>query len=180
MDSEPQSGTRLPSTILKGDDMRNKFLVVVVGAVISIVVVAAGQLQPLNVKTGRWQMTKAITWSDVPPQMAGMMKAAPRTITYNSCVTTKDLNSNPWANGSGDNCTWTVLTSTSTDMELRGTGCDFGRNSGMTAEVQGTIHILDSESGTGSMTVTLTGNGQTMHGHASYTGKWVGASCSVQ
>jgi hypothetical protein len=159
--------------------MRNKFLAAVVGTVIPIVVVAAGPLQPLDVKTGLWQMTKTVTWTDLPPQMAAMMRA-PQTTSYNSCVTAKDLNSNPWANGSGDNCTWTVLTSTSTDMEVRGTGCEFGRNSRMTAEVQGTIHILNSESGTGSMTVTLSGNGQTMHGQASYTGKWVSASCPIR
>ncbi len=65
-------------------------------------------------------------------------------------------------------------------MELKGSGCEFGRNSGMTAEIHGQIHILDSENGTGSMIVTLAGNGQTMHGVATYTGKWVGASCPTQ
>jgi hypothetical protein len=62
-------------------------------------------------------------------------------------------------------------------MEVQGVGCDFGKNSGMTAEVHGKIHLLDAENGTGSMTVTLTGNGQIMHGVAMYTGKWSSASC---
>jgi hypothetical protein len=52
-----------------------------------------------------------------------------------------------------------------------------GKNMGMTAEAHGTIHVLDSENGTGSFAIVLTGNGQTMNGHASYTGKWVAASC---
>ena len=156
--------------------MRNKLLVVLVCSAASVVFAAAAKFQPLNVKTGVWHMTEIVKWTDLPPQMAAMMKAAPQTITYNSCVTTSSLSTNPWANGSRDNCTWTVLNSTSTDMEVQGTGCDFG-NSGMTAEVHGQIHILDSENGTGSMTVTLTGNGQTMHGLASYTGKWISASC---
>jgi Protein of unknown function (DUF3617) len=156
--------------------MRNKLMVVALCSAASLVFAAAGQLQPLNVKTGLWKLTKAITWTDLPPQMAAMMKAAPQT-TYSSCVTTKDLNTNPWANGSGDNCTWTVLNSTSTDMELQGTGCSFGKNSGMTADVHGQIHIQDSENGTGSMALTLNGNGQTMHGVATYSGKWISASC---
>jgi Protein of unknown function (DUF3617) len=157
--------------------MRNKLMLVALGTVASVVLAATAQLQPLNVKTGLWHMTKAIKWTDLPPQMAAMMKAAPQTSSYDSCVTTKDLNTNPFANGSGDNCTWTVLSSTSTDMELRGNGCDFGKGSGMAAEVHGQIHVLDPENGTGSMTVTLTGDGQTMHGVAMYTGKWISASC---
>ncbi len=157
--------------------MRNRLLVVAICSATCVVVAVAGQLQSLNVKTGLWHMTKAIKWTDLPPQMMAMMKAAPQITTYNSCVTTKDLNTNPWGNGSGDDCTWTVLNSTGTDMEVRATGCDFGKDSGMTAEVHGQIHVLDSENGTGSMAITLTGNGQTMHGLASYTGKWVSASC---
>src|SRR6202166_4029593 len=108
------------------NDMRKRLLVVVICSAASVVPAAAGQFQPLTVKTGLWHMTKAIKWTDLPPQMAAMMKAAPQTTSYDSCVTTKDLNSNPFANGSGDGCTWTVLSSTSTDMELRANGCDFG------------------------------------------------------
>jgi len=155
--------------------MRKSLLVVAICSAASVVFAAA--FQPLNVNTGLWHMTKAITWTDLPPQMAAMMKSAPRTTTYNSCVTAESLKTNPWANGSGDSCTWTVLNSTSTDMEVRGAGCNFGKDSGMTAEIHGQIHVSDPEDGTGSMTVTLTGNGQTMHGVASYQGKWVAASC---
>ncbi len=134
----------------------------------------------MNVKTGLWELTKAVTWTDVPPQMAPMMRATPPTMTYKSCVTTQDLNSKPWADGSGDKCTWTVLTSTGSDMEVKGSGCEFGGNSGMFAEVHGRIHVLDSENGVGSMALTLTANGQTMHGLAKYTGKWLGASCPAR
>src|SRR6202167_6347186 len=149
--------------------MRNKLMVVALGTAAAVVVAATGQLQPLNVKTGLWHMTKAIKWTDLPPQMAALMKAAPQTSSYDACVTTKDLTTNPFANGSGDDCTWTVLSSTSSDMELRGTGCQFGNSAGMAAEVHGQIHVLDPENGTGSMSVTLSGNGQTMHGVATYT-----------
>ena len=157
--------------------MRNKLIVVALCTAASVVLAATAQLQPLNVKTGLWHMTKAIKWTELPPQMAAMMKAAPQTSRYDACVTTKDLNSNPFANGSGDDCTWTVLSSSSTDMELQGTGCDYGSSYGMTAQVHGQIHVVDPEDGTGSMSVTLTGNGQTMHGLATYTGKWFSATC---
>ena len=78
--------------------MRNTLLVVLVCSAASTIFAAAGQFQPLNVKTGLWHMTKAVTWTDLPPQMAAMMKATPQTTTYNSCVTTSSLSTNPWAN----------------------------------------------------------------------------------
>jgi hypothetical protein len=160
--------------------MRTRLLAIAIGSAGFVAFAAAQQFQPLNVKTGLWQMTKKIAWTGLPPQMAGMMKKAPQTTQYNSCVTKEGLRSNPWANGSGDNCTWTVVSSTSTDMEVTGTGCQLGANNGMTAQVHGQIHIVDSTDGTGSMTVTLTGNGQTATGQASYTGKWISASCPAQ
>jgi Protein of unknown function (DUF3617) len=160
--------------------MRKSLTIVLIGSAASIVLAATAQMQPLNAKTGLWRMTKTIKWTDLPPQMAAMMKGAPPTTAYNSCVTTPDLNSNPWSKGSGDNCTWTVINSTATDMELQGSGCSFGNNAESTGDVHGQIHLSDSENGTGSMTVTVTVNGQTMHGVASYTGKWVGTSCPAK
>ncbi|MBZ5722709.1 MAG: DUF3617 domain-containing protein [Acidobacteriia bacterium] len=142
----------------------------------SLAYTATGNVQPLNVKTGLWQMSETVTWTGLPPQLASAMKNG-QTIKYKSCVKAKDLNTNPWADGSEEKCVWTVLNSTGTDMEVRGTSCNLGKDFGMTAEVHGKIHVLDSENGTGSFAVTLTGNGQTMNGHALYTGKWVGASC---
>jgi hypothetical protein len=136
----------------------------------------ADTVRPLNVKTGLWQMTQTVTWTGLPPQYAAMMKNGQST-KYKSCVKAKDLTTNPWSEGSGEKCKWTVSKSTGTDMEVRGTSCDFGDLPGMTAEIQGTIHAVDPENGTGTFTINLTGNGQTMHGHASYVGKWIGASC---
>ncbi len=156
--------------------MRKAIAAVVACLAATLAYSAAGNVQPLNVKTGLWQMTETITWTGLPPQYASMMRNG-QTIKYKSCVKAKDLNSNPWAEGSGEKCAWTVLNSTGTDMEIRGTSCDMGKNNGMMTEAHGKIHVQDSENGTGSVEVTMTGNGQTMNGHASYTGKWIAASC---
>jgi hypothetical protein len=137
---------------------------------------AAGDVHPLNAKTGIWQMTEVVTWTGLPPQYAAAMKSG-QPIKYKSCVKEQDLNGNPWANGSGEKCTWTVLKSTGTDMEVQGKSCDMGKDFGMTADVHGTIHVSDPENGNGSFSIVLTGNGQTMNGHASYTGKWASATC---
>jgi hypothetical protein len=158
--------------------MRGRLLVIAIGCAAFVGFATAQQqqqLQPLNVKTGLWLITKAVTWTNLPPQMAYMMRA-PQQMTYNSCVTAQNLTSNPWAEGSGDRCVWTVLNSTGTDMEVQATGCSLGN--GMTAQVHGHIHILDSQDGTGSMTLAVNaGSGQTFNGQATYTGKWVNSTC---
>jgi hypothetical protein len=144
-----------------------------------IAVALAASLHPLNVKTGLWQMSETITWTGLPPQLAAAMSNG-KVRNYQSCVKKEDLSTNPWAGGSRESCTWTVVSSTGTDMEVQGTSCDMGSESGMMAQVHGKIHVLDSEDGTGSFDIMMTGNGQTMNGHVSYVGKWVGSSCPAQ
>ncbi|MDE2050217.1 MAG: DUF3617 family protein [Gammaproteobacteria bacterium] len=156
-----------------------KRIVALILAGTAIAVAVAAGLHPLNVKTGLWQMSETTTWTGLPPQLSAQMANA-RTHSYQTCVKTKDLSTNPWAEGSRETCKWTVLTSTDTDMEVRGTSCDMGSEFGMTAEVHGRIHVLDPQDGTGSFDITMTGNGQTVTGHAAYTGKWVGSVCSAE
>jgi hypothetical protein len=141
-----------------------------------IAVALAASLQSLNAKTGWWQITETINWTGLPPG-APMAMANGKTISYHSCVKPEDLSTNPWAHGSHESCTWTVVSSNGTDMDVRGNSCEMGKDMGMTADVHGKIHIVDPENGTGSFDITVTGNGQTIQGHASYVGKWVGASC---
>lgn len=136
----------------------------------------AASLHPLNARTGLWQIEETVTWSGVPSQMSGAMPGG-KAHKYQTCVQSKDLSTNPWAEGSSASCTWTVLNSTGTDMEVQGSSCEMGKEFGMTADVHGKIHVPDPESGTGSFDFTLTGNGPTIRGHASYTGKWIGSSC---
>lgn len=138
---------------------------------------ASRDLQPLKVKTGLWQMTQKITWTGIPPQYAAALtNGVP--VHYTSCVKQTDLLKNPWANGSGQRCSWTVLNSNGTDMEVQGTcGRDANR---MSMQMHGKIHAVDSENGTGSVDVTLTGNGMNAKGHADYTGKWMNGTCSSE
>ena len=158
--------------------MRKAISVAVIALGVLMVLAAQGKIQPLNVKTGLWQISETVTWTGLPPQFGENMKNG-ATHSYKSCVKPKNLSSNPWAEGSDSKCNWTVVNSTGTDMEVRGTGCDAGKEFAMVAELHGTIHVVDSENGTGSFSITLTGNGQTIHGHAAYTGKWVAATCSA-
>src|SRR5579863_9127581 len=58
------------STTRREDEMRNRVTIVVLGLAASAVFAAAVQLQPLSVKTGLWHLTKSVTWTNLPPQMA--------------------------------------------------------------------------------------------------------------
>jgi len=156
--------------------MRKTIRAVAICGAVSLVCAASDRMRPLNVKAGLWQMTETVTWTGLPPEYAAMMKNA-KPINYKSCVKEKDLSTNPFASGSKEGCSWTALKSTGTDMEVEGKSCDMGKEWGMTADVHGTIHAEDSENGTGTFDIVLTGNGQTMKGHATCTGKWAAGSC---
>ena len=140
---------------------------------------------PLNVKPGLWQVDMTLAYSGLPPNIQAMMDrmtAAQRaamglggTKSYHRCVTTKQLNT-PWIEGDSS-CTWTVLKSTASDLEVRGTSCRLGKNQGMSSDVDVNIHVLDSEHVQASMNGTATGNGTNATLNGNYTGKWIGASC---
>lgn len=155
--------------------MRKAIALAVICLGASLALAAAANIQPLKVKTGLWQMTQTVTWTGLPPQYAAALtNGVPHQ--YKSCVKQTDLLKNPWADGSGQKCSWTVLKSNGTDMEVQGT-CAPGNADGISMQMRGKIHAIDSENGTGSVDAILTMNGMTAKGHASYTGKWIGATC---
>src|ERR1700761_9535187 len=97
--------------------MQRLLLVSLLGAsAVFAAATTAVKLQPLNAATGLWQITQNMTWDSLPPPMAAVLRGMPKTRTYQSCITAQDLSSNPFANGSNDGCTWTVLSSSTTDM----------------------------------------------------------------
>jgi uncharacterized protein DUF3617 len=129
---------------------------------------AANSNQPLNVKPGLWHVTGT-------NQIMGNTTKT----DYKNCITAKDLNSNPWANGPDEKCTWTVVTSTASDMEIKGTSCELGKESGMDTSVDLKLHAVDTENVKASIQGTSTGNGQTVNVNGAFTGKWLGANCSA-
>jgi Protein of unknown function (DUF3617) len=153
----------------------------------------SAQLQPLNVKTGLWQVTEVSTvtatippelqarLSQLPPatraQLQSRFGGTPRTTTYNTCVTPADLAKFPFQ-GPNEKCNWTTLTSTGSDMVVHGTVCRAGgNNDGTQAEADLRIHVISSENATGSVQISVTGN-QTMNSSATFTGTWQGATCT--
>jgi hypothetical protein len=162
-------------------------------------VLAADSYKPLNVKTGLWQVTlihSATGLPPIPPDMQARMAqmtpeqrarieemmrskfgGTPQTSTYTTCVTAKDLNTNPWANRSEEKCKWTVVNSTDSDMEVKGSACAAGRTEGMKTDIDIKFHAVDPENVKASMQGTASDNGRTTNFSGTYTGKWIGATC---
>ena len=154
---------------------------------------AVAQFQALNAKTGQWQMTTTSTVNmTIPPEMQAALSrlppaqqqalrnrfgGAPETRTYKSCITQADLAKGPFQDPN-QKCDWTVVTSTASDVEMRGTTCRSadGKND-MTGAFSVKIHIIDSENATGTIQINGTGSGQTFSSNSSITGKWLGATC---
>jgi hypothetical protein len=128
------------------------------------VVIAANSLQPLNVKTGLWQVTMTTT-------IQGM--GTPHAHTYQSCVTKENLTEYPFADPD-NNCNYTVQSSTGSHMDVRGT-CHPGEGENADFKIQ--LDASDSEDVKGAGQLTLVAPQGTLHGDYSGKGKWVSASC---
>jgi len=141
--------------------------------------------QPLDVKPGLWQVDLTVKYSGLPPQMQAMMDrltpeqraamglSAPKT--YKTCVTAKNLNT-PWIQGDND-CRWTVLKSTSSDLDVHGKSCRAGKNQGIDTELDMKIHAVDPEHVRATLHGTGAGVGNDFTMDGSYVGKWLGPSC---
>lgn len=148
-----------------------KRLWVIVCLSISAACFGSGNYKPMNVKTGLWEVTEHTVAKGLPPAMAAMGN---RNLTYKTCVTPEKLKENPFT---GHDCKWTILNSSSSDMEAKGTACDAGKNQGMTTNVHYKLHAVDSEHVNGSGDWTATGGGQNINGSIDGSGHWLGASC---
>jgi hypothetical protein len=153
---------------------------------------AGDKVQPLNIKTGLWQMTMTSAVSGRPPMPAdaltrmspeqraryeaAMSKRAsgvPKTRTRNNCVTKEQLNKDPFSDEK-KSCSRTVLKSTGSKMDIREVCEGDGVRSDMTIQIE----ALNSESVKGSSHVTTAGGDRTMNINMNFTGKWIGAVCT--
>ena len=157
-----------------------------------LVAMAGDKVQPLNIKTGLWQMTMTTAVSGRLPMPADILarmspeqraryeaamnkraSAPPKTRTYNSCVTKEQLNKDPFSEEK-KSCTRTVLKSTGSKMEIR----EVCEGDGVKNDITIQIEALKSENVKGSSHVTAAGGDKTMNVNAGFTGKWIGAVCT--
>jgi hypothetical protein len=155
---------------------------------------AIAQLQPLSVKTGQWQVTLTSSatatlppeaqaaLARLPPAQQEALRArfggAPQTRTYTNCVKQTDLAKGAFQDPN-QTCNWTTVMSSSSDMQLQGTMCRANGRNDMTGDVTVTIHVVDPGTATGSVQFNAAGRGTTIASNATFTSKWVGATCDT-
>lgn len=140
---------------------------------------------PLGVKPGLWQVERTLKYSGLPPNVQAMYdRLTPEqrasmgydtAHTFKTCVTEKQLHT-AWTQGNM-NCSWAVLKSTSSELDVRGTSCRAGKDQGLTSNVDVKIHTLDSEHVQGNIHGTAIGNGVNATFDGNYVGKRIGATC---
>jgi len=155
----------------------------------------AMKMTPMNVKTGLWQSTSTVAITGglgLPPDVAAKLTPEQKaryeaamqaqagghtsTHTNKSCLTQKDLTTDPFAQKNSDDehihCHGTLLSSTSTDIVLQET-CS--GEASMTYTMK--IHAVDQEHATGTGTGTATMGGRTMNSSVKFQSTWLGATC---
>jgi Protein of unknown function (DUF3617) len=167
--------------------MRKAILVVACLAMCASLLAAVAEV-PLNVKPGLWQVEMNLNYTGLPPQMQAMLdQMTPQQRaaaglggkkTYKQCLAAKDVNK-PMVQGD-DTCRWTILNSSSSDLEVRGTACQAGKNQGLNTEVDVKVHAIDSEHVKATVHGTGTGNGVNATLDGTYAGTWVGATCPAE
>ncbi len=166
---------------------------VLLGVIFSwvVIAVAGDKVQPLNIKTGLWEVTLTSAVSGrvpIPPErLAGMTpeqrakfeaamekraSGVPKTRTYKNCITKEQLNKDPFGDDKR-NCTRTVLKSTGSKMDIREVCEGDGVKSDMTIQIE----ALSPENIKATGHVTAAGGEKSMNVNTNFTGKWLGATC---
>jgi uncharacterized protein DUF3617 len=159
----------------------------------SVAVGAADQGQPLNVKTGLWEVSRTMTRSGsmpIPPELLQRLSPEQRarleermkaqsgeqtkTTTYQTCLTKEELQEGPTFNEEKYQCSRNILNSTSSKIELRLTCEQEGINGNGTIQIE----ALSPESVKGSVHIVANGGGKTMNSNSSFSAKWIASSCA--
>src|SRR3984893_1936406 len=139
-------------------------VILLVAVLLPATVLLAATLEPLNVKTGLWQVSMTSTITGLP---------APTTTTYKTCVKKEDLDKYPFTDPKAK-CTWTVVSSTGSKMDATGTCMPDGQGK---VDFNMRLEVLDSENVKGTGQLNANGPGGAVNGSYSATARWVGAAC---
>ncbi len=153
---------------------------------------AAHKVTPLNVKTGLWEVTTtnspnndvmlpaALLEKLTPEERARVeerikaRKADPqKTTTTRLCLTRKEVERGLPFRPVGKSCTWTALTSTSSEVEMRGECLDQGVKTERTLRIE----ALGREEATGWVQFSTKGDNATFSFTSTFKAKWMGQLC---
>jgi len=174
--------------------MRTTFFLLLM-ALCSSSVWAADKIVPPNIRTGLWEITETHAMTGMPPmpaippealarmtpeqraQMEAHMKdsfgGGPKTTTRKDCITKEKLEKNAAFEENRNECTRTVLSSSSTmtEMKIHCTGKEMSSDGTVKYEA------LTPESVKGTVRMVMTGHDRTMHMDMDFTSKYLGPVC---
>jgi Protein of unknown function (DUF3617) len=146
-----------------------KMIVLCVVLASATILLADSSVQPLNIKPGLWEVTMNVTVNG-----AGAPPGVPPRRTYRSCLKKEDLNKYPFVDPD-KKCTYTVLSSSGSTMEARGT-CAPGSD-GTKVDFKLRLDAVDSENVKGTGQMTLSAPAGSLSGNYAGSAKWLGATC---
>jgi hypothetical protein len=143
--------------------------------------------EPLDVKTGLWEVTTTTAISGMPPidtskmspeqkaRFEAAMKArqahGPRSHVSKSCITKERLEREPFQGKNDDSCTHTVISSTRAHWEAT-LQCSKPRRVG-----KFNVEAVSRERIKGTMQMNASDDKHAMAVSMSLDGKWIGSSC---
>jgi hypothetical protein len=158
---------------------------------------AADKIVPPNIKTGLWEITETHTMTGMPampaippealanmsPEQRAQVEASmkdsfggkPKTTTRKYCVTKEKLEKDAVFADNRNECTRTVMNSSSTMTEVK-IHC---AEKDMTSDGTFKFEALSPENVKGAVRMVMTGKGQLqpMHMDFDFTSKYLGAAC---
>jgi len=156
---------------------------------------AVDTVQPLELKTGLWEVTTTVSTSlDLPIPAAILEKLTPeqrarieermkaskadsgKTTVKRECLTRKDLERGVPFRPAQKSCSWAVINSTSSQVEMRGYCVDQG------VKMEGTlrIEVLSPEAAEGSVQFSTNGENATPGLTSTFKAKWIRPRCNTR
>jgi hypothetical protein len=157
-----------------------------------LVVQASDKTTPLDVKTGLWEITFTSSVKGempVDPELLKKMTAEQRarleqivkaqqakgaqTRTQKTCLTAEKLKKDPFIEAA-PNCTRTVVTSSSSEINVREQCSSNGEQQNTSYD----IRAVTPENVKGTMRVEDTGNNKTLDISGDFSGRWIAPACA--
>ena len=168
--------------------------VVVVLMVTASALWAADKYQPLDVKTGLWEVTTVTNLSGqmpIPPELLEKLTPEQRArfqermnaksmqpakpIVSRNCLTQEQLDKGDSFTEDRKSCTHTVISSTRSKVEVR-LQCT---ENDMKFDAKLQFEAVDSENVKGQTLSTATGGDHTMNSNSSFIAKWISPNCGT-
>jgi len=170
--------------------MRSKVLLALL-VLCSLSLWAGDKIQPLDIKLGLWEITTTVGMTGMPamanippdvlekmpPEQRAKMQAAmggtPTTTARKVCITKEKMDKQTAFNDERKNCTRTVVSSSSSKLEMKMQCTE------QDSTMNGTVHVeaLNSESVKGSVRMAMTGGGRNLNTSSDFTSRYLGSAC---